>query len=385
MPDITLRNIIKAVLPYGLSYFWRKYGGRILFFFNRRIRGIEAPENSVLLVEAFESHGECLPGLAKYLRDLGYHVDVVMASSGGKIHDLRNEAGVFSRFEGNQEGMIRLFAFPPECVTPFLQSRAVSKYKHIVINTYHDYKFADVDLFKLKPVCMIHSNAYQNDDYAYTNKIISLVKINCVDRSSPVIVNAHYFGNFVPHKKSEVTELLIFGTISGGFEHKRNRNLIVKICEHLNRKNITNYRIKIAGDKSFDVPFEYRDNIRLMGFLPFSELYKEVEQADFIVSTIDPALEGYTNKASGAYQLSYGFLKPILIHKRFADVGNFTDKNSIVYDDICFAVEQAIQIDAEDYNAMIDELRILQQNIYNQSLYNLKAVLDSPIGNVGAA
>jgi hypothetical protein len=65
------------------------------------------------------------------------------------------------------------------------------------------------------------------------------------------------------------------------------------------------------------VPDEYTDNIQSLGFITFYELYKKIERVDFILALIDQASVEYTNKASGIYQLSYGFLKPILIGRFF--------------------------------------------------------------------
>ncbi|MDR1277584.1 MAG: hypothetical protein LBK02_02415 [Treponema sp.] len=116
-----------------------------------------------------------------------------------------------------------------------------------------------------------------------------------------------------------------------------------------------------------------------MGSLNFSELYKEIERIDFILALIDPASVEYTNKASGTYQLSYGFVKPVLIHKKFAESGNFNGENSILYENICHAVEQAIGMGTEEYNTMVGHLRELEQSIYKRSLNNLKQILGSDI------
>ena len=197
--------------------------------------------------------------------------------------------------------------------------------------------------------------------------------MDCFDREPPAVVNAHYFGEITPHKKSKVTEFIAFGNIDS--EQRRNTNLIVKICGHLAAKNITEYKIKIIGN--FDVPKEYAGNIKTLGFLSYPEMYKEISESDFLLALIDPASIEYTNKASGAYQLCYGFIKPIIIHKKFSTIGNFTDKNSIIYDDIYTAVEQAISMTSEEYDVMTQHLRNLEKTIYETSLKNLKSVLDA--------
>jgi hypothetical protein len=100
--------------------------------------------------------------------------------------------------------------------------------------------FKNFDLFKLKPICMIHSNTDITNDYGKTNKIISLVKMDCFNRKPPSVVNAHYFGEFVTCEKIGVTEFIAFGNTDG--VRRRNINLIIKICEYLKSRNIKNYK-----------------------------------------------------------------------------------------------------------------------------------------------
>jgi hypothetical protein len=373
MPKVTVRKFIKALLPHGLLYIWKKYNHQIQFLFNNKrlkkcIDEIRVIENSVLLIEVTQNHGEVLPGLAKYLLDLGYRVDVVRALPA------KNRADSFSRF---QDVRLRIFQWQPKYMQPFLCSKKAEEYKHIIINSFYDYEFRNVDLFKLKPVCMIHNSHEALNNYGRTNKIISLVRMDCFDREQPVVVNSHYFGDFIPHGKSRITEFIAFGSTEGG--RRRNINLIMKICEHLASKNIKEYRIKIVGGSNFAVSDKYSENIQYMGSLDFFELYKEIELTDFILALIDPSSVEYTNKASSTYQLCYGFLKPVLIHKKFADAGNFNGENSILYESICQAVEQAIDMSTAEYDAMVGHLRVLEQTIYKSSFNNLKHILEADI------
>jgi hypothetical protein len=330
MPKITLKKIIKAFLPYGILYLLNRSKiidrvlAKINFASKKNISKIDVPENCILVVEVFESHGEILPGLAKYLLELGYRVDVIMASSDKNIHSSRNDVDIFSRFHDDK---LRIFRWPSLYVLDFLHGNKWHEYKYIVINTYNSYTLKNLDIFKLKPICMIHNNSDSTNEYGKTNKIISLVKMDCFDREPPPVVNAHYFGEFLKRKKTEITEFIAFGNTDGA--KRRNINLIIKTYEYLKNRNIKNYKIKLIGDNNFIVPDECKDNIQSLGFITFPELYKAIEQVDFILALIDPASIEYTNKASGVYQLSYGFLKPILIHEKFREIGGFTCENSI--------------------------------------------------------
>jgi hypothetical protein len=374
---IWISKFIQDVTPYGIADLCRRYNVPMKCakikqtVINKLIKPCidEVPENGVLLIEVSQVHGEVLPGLAKYLIDLGYSVDVVMAASKRQSSIRRNESGIFSRFKNNR---LRIFTEPDFAVSNLLYSNIIKKYKHIVINTY-SYKIVQFEK-NINPVCMIHSDGAIEHDNNRINKIISLVKMYCFDREPPVVVNSHYFGEISLHKKSTVTEFITFGNADAG--RSRNTNLIVRICEYLAAKNITDYRIKIVGGTAFDVPNIYAQNIKPLGFLSFSELYKEVSESDFLLALIDPASIEYTNKASGSYQLCYGFIKPIIIHKKFSEAGNFTGENSILYENIYTAVEKAIAMGSSEYDIMVQNLSKLEKTIYETSLNNLKSVLD---------
>jgi hypothetical protein len=376
---LTLKSIVRALLPYGALCVWRKYNRQVLCFlrnlFYKRYykNSIDVPDNCVLLIETCEVHGEVLPGLAKYLLDLGYRVDVVMAARRRIFHSARNEVGVFSWFA---DARMRIFLFPREYAIYFLSRDKAEQYKHVVINTYSDSILESIDPFRLKPVCMLHEEGSRNA-YVRTNKIITLVRMDCFDREPPAVVNAHYFGEIAPREKSGVTEFIAFGNTDD--RRTRNTNLVVKICDYLRSRNIENYKIKIVGDDRFAVPDEYANRVRSLGFLSFPELYNEMERVDFILALIDPSSVEYTNKASGTYSLCYGFLKPLLIHKKFAEVGNFNDKNSILYENIGSAAERAIGMSAEEYGAMAEHLRLSERALYKSSLDNLKRVLEADV------
>jgi secreted Zn-dependent insulinase-like peptidase len=81
---VLLKQLIKSVIPYGLVTFYQKFKREALQ--NKQQQDIQnllnslcVRENSVLLLEANTTHGDGLPGMAKYLIDLGYSVDVITA------------------------------------------------------------------------------------------------------------------------------------------------------------------------------------------------------------------------------------------------------------------------------------------------------------------
>jgi len=109
-------------------------------------------------------------------------------------------------------------------------------------------------------------------------------------------------------------------------------------------------------------------------------MYNEISESDFFLALIDQASVQYTNKASGSYQLSYGFLKPLVLHRKFADVLDFNDENSVLYNDnseLADAMERCINMSNDDYLSMVDALETSEKALYNTSLHNLKKALET--------
>ena len=79
------------------------------------------------------------------------------------------------------------------------------------------------------------------------------------------------------------------------------------------------------------------------------------------------------------YDFVYGFLKPCLIVKSFAPINRFDNDNSIIYDSDEFyteAMEKCINMSADDYEIMQNNLKDCAKNIYNDSLNNLNEAIN---------
>ena len=83
-------------------------------------------------------------------------------------------------------------------------------------------------------------------------------------------------------------------------------------------------------------------------------------------------------RVSGSIQLSYGFLKPVIINKYFADIFNFNSNNSFIYDNINFTatIRNAINIGNKAYINMVKNLNLVSKKVYKDSLYNIKKCLN---------
>jgi hypothetical protein len=348
----------------------------VLIFSRKKYDTFPVRKNSVLLIEFYNIHGETLPGFIKYLLDLGYNVDVFLQKPNGKD---RNDLELFLCFKMNDNVRIKTISYFD--FNLLLHSDAVAKYEHVFFNTLHDgveYRHLfKIDLFKLKPVCVAH-NPEINREYFRTDKIISLVKMDRINEKPPLVVNPHYFCEFKKREKSQKT---VFVAFYSKIFYRRNIYLLFEACDALFTKGIRNFSVKIIGNK-MEIPVKYRDNFIIFGFLDFQKMYEETIDSDFLLALIDQASVQYTNKASGTYQLSYGFLKPIVLHKKFSDVSGFNDKNSILYNDnhdLADAMEKCINMSCDDYSALVCELEISEKELYNMSLNNLKKALNSTL------
>jgi len=376
-----IKNVIEAILPYGILKLTQKHLTKNIFnYFRGNFKEYVVRENSVLIIEFTSYHGEVFPGLTRYLLDLGYNVDIVFRKSTEKKgHTNRNDTGLFSCFSGDHRVSSKTLSSMD--MNLLLRSSASTIYKHIIIVTFYDRMrqshFYGVDFFKLKPVCIMHYPDITND-YFQTNKIISLVKMDCLDRKPPYRVSAHYFGNVSKKNKKGTT---VFVTLNTKNLPRRNLYLLFSACDKLYKKGITNFLVKVIGD-GLPIPERFHNNFQIFGFLDYQNMYKKITEADFFLALIDQASVEYTNKASGSYSLSYGFLKPIVLHRKFSDTSGFTAENSVLYndnDDLSSAIEKCINMSNNEYSTLVSSLEISEKRLYDVSLANLKMVLEAQI------
>ena len=297
-----IKEIIKYFIPYGIVILIEKYFTKYIFNYLRgSFKYFSVRENSVLLVEFLSYHGETLPGFIKYFLDFNYNVDVVLRKSKGGIDNKRNDAGLFSCFNMNDK--LRVKFLLDININFLLRSCEAAKYKYILINSYYDKMennyFYNINLFKLKPICVAHNPDIKND-YFKTNKIISLVKMEIINRKPPFAVNPHYFGEFNKRDKLKRTTFFTLNTINLS---RRNLYLLFNTCDKLYKEGITDFTVKIAGN-GVPIPECFRDNIIDFGFLDFQRMYKEINESDFILALIDQASVQYINIIKQAAHIS---------------------------------------------------------------------------------
>jgi hypothetical protein len=112
-------------------------------------------------------------------------------------------------------------------------------------------------------------------------------------------------------------------------------------------------------------------------------MYTAMEDADFFLPLLDselPAHKRYMDHAtSGSFQLIYGFTKPCIIQRPFAHKRGLTETNSLLYDkneELCTAMQTAIEMTDTEYELMQDELKKLTEKIYEDSKNTIRRIIE---------
>ena len=193
--------------------------------------------------------------------------------------------------------------------------------------------------------------------------------------------NPHYFGNFKNNNKSKnkITRFFITSTT------RRNYQPLISAVEKLKEENLEFHVIVVGKYNTFtinNISEKLLENFTFKYNIPYEDLYYEVNNSDYIIINLDPNSiidEPFRKtRVSGSIQLSYGFLKPVIINKYFADIFNFNSNNSFIYDNINFTatIRNAINIGNKAYINMVKNLNLVSKKVYKDSLYNIKKCLN---------
>ena len=337
-------------------------------------------DNTVLLIEPNNCHGEVLPGIAKYFLDLGYNVDVIVTESEFALKP-------FGKFD---ESNINIMPMRRNIIWHFLNNNYVkNKYKIFYFNTDHTFepitqKESSVEQYfplnnidSQKIIYLSHSpNKYKD----CSGKNLILANLPVKNKEHYKLVNSHYFGNTTITSKNNITNFIVIGNIE---TTRKNYNLLIDSVEQLLKQGISNFKITvIARTGKLNLPENIIPFIDFKGRLDYPQMYESLEKADFFLTLLDPDNPEHdryiTNGTSGSFQLIYGLVKPCIINKKFATVHGFDDKNSIVYEqnsDLVESMKKAIYMPTTDYEVMQNNLKEYADKLYQISLQNLKNIL----------
>ena len=330
--------------------------------------------NTVLIFENSLYHQECTPGYTKYFLELGYKVDIIFDHFG---------LNSFCLFEDMKN--IRIFTFYSSLYqmtkNPEKFRTIFKNYSYILIESTEGWRrdfYEKLGLFERNSsIFLVHGHGSIEAAgiliFSHQNRVWSIGNLQ-----NTLFVKPHYFGKINLRKKNNRTTFFVQ---SNGH---RNYTYITLAAEKLKKENLDFEVIVIGKGRAFsyqNINNNLKDNFKFKYSVSFIELYKSVDRCDFIIINLYPVLndEYRTIRVTGAAQLSYGFLKPALIHKGFADFYNMSAENSLIFDDNNFyeVMREAILLTDEEYQQKQNELINLSERLYNISLHNVNKTINS--------
>ena len=331
-------------------------------------------KNTILIFEPNLFHHECLPGYSKYFLDLGLNVDILIHTSG------INSFVLFKELD-----RIRLFTFR--------SLSQISKKKNKLLNIIKKYNFIllqtnnneNQQLYNKLGILSLNNSFFIFHDtttidgnyskYLEQNRIWTLGNI-----SNYLQVNPHYFGNNINIKnKNMVTKFFFTST------ELRNYSYLIESLKRLKNEKYE-FKVIITGRskalKSKYNPKILNKNIRLRLDVSYFDLFNAVESSDYIIIPLNPK-DNYDilynkNKVTGSMQLSYGFIKPVIINQEFADFYNLNINNSLLYNNsnLYDILRKAILLNNENYKNLQKNLYSLEKKVYQASITNIKKALN---------
>lgn len=210
-------------------------------------------------------------------------------------------------------------------------------------------------------------------DFLISNNCVALAK----NKRDLPIINPCYFGNVQITSKNDKTIFLISG------DGSKNFRIVVDSVKRLISSGNTNFVVYITGRHTHDeLPEELNEYIKFLGYVSFSDLYSIVEQSDFILPCLDPSIPKHQwylkDGTSGAFQLSYGFLKPMILSSAFAQKALVDNSSAILYDnnsELYDSMLKAINLNNDEYKSLQDGIKCAKDKLYNLSLENMKNII----------
>lgn len=335
--------------------------------------------NSILMVEINNAHGEVLVGMAKYFLDLGFNIDILLSAKEKSFNPLARI----------NDSRIRTFEMLPYGAKTILANKKTKKYEYIYFNSElcYDFKkktakqfFKKIAIPDNKILQMCHRLEWEETFNTKDLNFVMLADLPIAREIKPKTVNTHYFGEIDCKEKNKTVNFIVVGNIQSA---RKNFDLLINTVNQLISSGIKNFKITIVSRTGTleNIPSDIKSYFDFKGSLNYPDMYNEMESADFFLPLLDPDNPEHdryiTTGTSGSFQLIYGFLKPCIIHEKFARIHHFNSKNSIIYtqnQDFAQKMKEAALLSNEEYDSMRQELKILSNELYNKSLNNLKEI-----------
>lgn len=348
-------------------------------FFGIRDYPQVSPKTVILWEPCSQSHGEIVPGYAKYLLDLGFDVLVLMTPD-------RIEEGLFSRFTHPR---LHLTSLSQRQIRRFMKTQDVHTAAGILISTAGKMpmdKTGAPDLNRIfggappdKVHFVEHDMARLQGKGDWPDRAITL-RAMAPEYGNTHEVNPHYFGDVIHTPKN--LEKTVFLMVGAARPKRRNDHLVINAAERLVAAGYQNFEIRLVGKlDGVDIPLSLTDKFIKLGRLSFSNLYDEVENSDFLLTAFqkDNPLHAYyrTTGTSGSFQLSYGFAKPGIYQRDYIADTVITEESSLLYDedgDMMDAMKLAMEMSSEKYAFMGEAMHRSASKLAHDSRENLRAL-----------
>ena len=341
-------------------------------------------DKTVLYIEVNNCHGEVIPGMVKYLSELGYKVDILISANLADIMD-------FSVLPPKSVNKIYKTDYPT--MKAIFQSEKIKEYEYCFLNSSIIYGSPGnyFSFFELFPECkkkkkgfimLEHHLESLNQTMLTENRVLQLADIKLKDGKSPVFCNSHYYGKISNHTKNNQVNFLSIGTL---ILARRNPQLLFDGIKSLLERGYTNFKITLVGRSiPFDgISCEILNHIDCKGRISYQDMFEEIKKADFLLTLLDPAIEAHNRYiecgTSGTFQLSYGFEIPCIIPEKFAATHFFNRSNSIIHkdaSDFAEALIRCIEMKEAEYDSVKEALKLTAEVIRTKSRENLRNILE---------
>lgn len=352
---------------------------------------------TALLVEANNCHTELFPSYVKYLKDLGYNVEIAASV---------NQKGFLPKFSGVKKTYFLML----KSMRILFQTKKMRNYELVILTSYRLYYPRPNEL---QPLLYPYSTADKHFEIKYPPKLGVLFILHHLEDYNETIKNAPcavvlsdilkkeknlytinpcYFKENAPKDKIEYTQTFlkniakktVFITTGVLDAERKNADLLFSSARMLIQDGIKNFEIKVIGDnKKNIIPADLKNYIKIKGRLDFKHLYKELETSDFYLPLLDPNLKEHKryleNGTSGSFQLIRGFLLPPIIHKAFAAAYKFNALNSLIYDnnkEMHKVMKSAVNMNNDKYLELQAELLNSRKEIIKSSLNTLQTLFE---------
>lgn len=330
-------------------------------------------EKSVLIVEPNPYHFELLPGFCHYFQELGYHVDLLaqpVILDDSPFINYPDPPNIFYLSSKYQKKALRL--------------EKIQKYDYVFLSSSvlwgDNVRDSFINFLGYEPnakhgLLMVEHNVipyvkdYGHQKYVDENRTFTLG-----GQQNIPILNPHYFGNYIVTSKSKLS------TFVAVINDQENKKFLFETCRALIKKNITHFKIIVAGRTVItEIPEDLKEIISFTGKIKFVDLWEIYNEADFFLPMLNPEIshnQRYREgTVTGSWQIILGFLKPALIHSHFADYYQLNGDNSIIFnsnEELVNAIQNAISMTYENYTFLQKNLKDLSEKIYQDSLENLR-------------